>query len=94
MNADFLLDTTGDLQIANGDLVIGDSFWQEVGLLLQSKSGDWKLTPLLGVNLFSAVNDETDQLAIRQKIKEQLKYDGKKLTRLDYNNGKITIEAV
>ena len=90
---DLLLDTNGDLLIKNGDLVIDDSFYQEVGILLKSAPGEFKSYPLFGVDLAAFVNDETQSITLKSKVKEQLKYDGKTLKTFEIKNEKIVIDA-
>ena len=51
MSKDILLDDNNDLKILNGDFDFGDSEMQEVGLILQSTQGEWKMTPTLGPNI-------------------------------------------
>ena len=44
MSKDILLDDNNDLKILNGDFDFGDSEMQEVGQILQSTQGEWKMT--------------------------------------------------
>lgn len=88
MANDFLLDSTGDLAIENNDLLIGDSFTQEVDLVVQSNQGEWKRAPFLGPNLVEKINSGANPREIRQAVKVSLEMDGK-----DYNEIKEYINV-
>ena len=88
--ADILLNTDKDIQIENGDLVIGDSFQQEVGLIVQSNQGEWKNEPLVGSNLIELINSEASESEYKSKIKQALKLDNKELK--SFIDGKIIVE--
>lgn len=82
MANDILLDENGDLAIANGDFVIGESVDQEVAALLQLNKGDLKEHPILGPNLIQLINSNTSELELKQLIKTELKRDGKSYQEL------------
>lgn len=82
MGKDILLDENGDLAIANGDFVIGDSIDQEVAALLQLNKGELKEFPILGPNLIELINSNTSELELKQIIKTELKRDGKSYQEL------------
>jgi len=77
---DILLDNNDDLIIENGDLVIGESTLQEVGIIARLTQGDLKSDPILGPNLFMMINSKASQIEILTKLKLHLARDGK-----DYN---------
>ncbi len=87
---DILLNENRDIQIENGDLVIGDSFQQEVGLIVQSNQGEWKSEPLIGANLIELINSEASESEYKSKIKQALKLDNKELK--SFIDGKIIVE--
>ena len=80
MAKDILLDENLDLSIQNGDLNIGESLTQDVGLILKSNKGEWKQYPLLGCNLVELIRSKANQNEINKRVMLQMKYDGK-----DYN---------
>jgi hypothetical protein len=82
MANDILLDENGDLAIANGDFVIGESLDQEVAAILQINKGDLKEFPILGPNLIQLVNSNTSAIELKQLIKTELKRDGKSYQEL------------
>ena len=82
MANDILLDENGDLVIANGDFVVGDSIDQEVATLLQLNKGELKEFPILGPDLIKLINSNTSEVELRQIIKTELKRDGKSYQEL------------
>jgi hypothetical protein len=72
-----LLDENNDLKIANGDLVIGDTLMQEVGIILQMNQGEFKFDPLLGANLVVNMRGIKNKSKIESLIDTQLTLDGK-----------------
>ena len=82
MANDILLDENGDLAIANGDFVIGESEDQEVAALLQLNKGDLKEFPILGSDLIKLINSNTSEIELKQIIKTELKRDGKSYQEL------------
>lgn len=77
MPNDILLDENNDLFFKNGDLVIGESEMQEVGLILQSNQGDWKDSPLTGSNLTREIRGIENKLKQERNLRIQMKLDGK-----------------
>lgn len=86
---DILLDEIGDLRFENGDLVIGESEMQEVGLILQSNQGEWKNDPVLGPNLVQMNKKNESKFDIEQRTKIHLTRDGK-----DYNRIRRKIKTI
>lgn len=74
---DILLDENDDLLIVNGDFVIGESFDQEVGIILRMCPGELKEDPVLGPQLIRLINSNTSELEIKQLVKLHLARDGK-----------------
>ena len=86
---DILHDTDGDLLFKGGDLVIGDSTLQEVGIILQANPGDVKSDPILGVGLTKYTKSKMPVDFLEATVKTQLKRDGK-----DYNQIKKLIKII
>lgn len=86
------LDINGDLGIANGDFVKGESTLQCMNRLLVSVKGDWRQYPRTGVGLVNFLND--DNLPdLYLEIQEQYKADGLIIDQLQvYNDGRV-VEA-
>lgn len=93
MAKDILLDKTGDLRIENGDFVIGESTQQEVELLLTSKKGSWKESPLVGANIQQYLKQREGQTAALKEAKIQMKADGLRVNKLEINNQIINTDV-
>lgn len=85
MAKDILLDEGNDLQIVNGDFVIGESFMQEVGLILQMNQGELKSDPLIGANLTTKIRGIRNDAKIRRHIETQMELDGKDYEEIKNN---------
>jgi hypothetical protein len=87
MAIDFLLDDGNDLQFSAGDISLGESDLQEVGLIIQSHQGEWKNDPIAGLGLTRFIKSAENRLAIDRLLKIQLMRDDK-----NYNDIKKRIE--
>ena len=87
---DILLDKTGDLDIQNGDIVIGYSDNQHQEHILLANKGDYKQFPELGVGINKMLNDD-DFLPFLIEAKKNFEYDGPKIISLIYENFKYNI---
>ena len=91
---DILLDEDYDIQIADGDFVVGESTQQHQMLLLLSEAGEWKQNPTVGVGLRSYLLDDTTVSDLKSAIAKGFEADGQRITSLkitpDY---KLTIKA-
>jgi len=90
MENDILLDDDNDLMFLNGDFVIGESELQEIKMIMQSVKNDYKQFPELGVNLVEEINSESSLLALKQRIKLNLRADNKQAKGIDIENGTIS----
>lgn len=92
-NIDVLLDDDGDLLLdENKDPIVGDVSIQNQKLLLNTRKGDWKLYPLVGVGAKDFVDDETAAGLLRE-IRQQFTKDGMKVKTIDITNNAINIDA-
>jgi len=82
MAKDILLADDGDLQIANGDFVVGESLDQEVQMILEMAQGELKEDPLLGADLFRMVHSNATEGDLKQRVKLHLARDGKDYDKL------------
>ena len=82
---DLRQDSTGDLYIntTTGDFEIVESDSQHVGDIMQSINGDYKLSPLVGVNFFLYQNSTGKRQEIERIIRTQLKADGYNVTGIE-----------
>jgi hypothetical protein len=70
---DILLNTTtNDLQIVNGDFVVGNSAEQSVSLLLNCFPGNFKEYPTTCVGLLNYIASNSSQSTIAQIIRQAL----------------------
>jgi len=74
---DILLDANDDLDIVNGDFVIGESVLQEVGIILRLNSGELKSDPVLAPNLIQLVNSASNNQEFEERVRLFLKRDNK-----------------
>lgn len=80
-----------DLIIVAGDFKIGDATVQHQQLLLMAGKGDFKLTPLVGVEVVTHLHDHKNTLARDARI--EFINDGMQVSAIDVVNGKIIINA-
>jgi hypothetical protein len=85
-STDILLDESYDLQIANGDFVIGDSEAQHVELLLMATKGDFRQHPYVGVGIRKYINAPGAGNELAREIGIQLELDGYKVGALDVSD--------
>lgn len=76
-NRDFLLGDDGDLQIRNGDIVVGESITQEVALILLTNKGEIRHDPLCGCDLLKMTNARISRSQFERLVRVQLERDGK-----------------
>lgn len=90
---DYLLDpVTNDLQVVNGDLVIGEATLQNQKMLLYAAPGAYKQYPTVGVNIFNFLKDD-NQADMLRAIRQQFAADGMTVEKLAYSNGQFNIVA-
>ena len=89
---DFLIDSTGDLLIQDGDLVIGFSDDQQQEILLVADKGSFKENPQVGVGLQSYLESE-DSADLLAEIRRQFTADGMVIDSLKDSNGQFPINA-
>jgi hypothetical protein len=89
---DILLNTTHDLDIANGDLPIGESTLQNQDLLLMTNKGEWKENPTIAVGAAGFLKDE-EEAGLMAEIKTQFEKDGMKVKQIEITEEKLNIDA-
>lgn len=90
---DILLDKTGDLQIANGDFVLGYSDNTHQEHILIATKGEFKEFPELGVGLSKMLSDD-DYMPFLIDAKKNLEYDGMKINNIKFEeNGNLNIDG-
>jgi hypothetical protein len=90
---DYLLDpVTNDLQVVNGDFVIGDATQQNQKQLLFASPGAYKQYAAVGVDLMNYLKDENSSDLLRA-IRQQFILDGMTVNSLAYVNGRVNVNA-
>lgn len=89
---DILLDESMDIQIASGDLVVGESTRQHQQLLMLTAPGQWKASPLVGVDVRNYMHDESPADMVRE-TKRQLIADGMTVDKCEISQNELIIEA-
>lgn len=74
---DILLDNDDDLLVLDGDLVLGDTLTQDVGIILRLNQGDLKSDPLLGPGLIRMINGSANPIGLQKLVRLHLARDGK-----------------
>jgi hypothetical protein len=86
-----LLDETGDLQIRNGSLVVGEVDGQIIEHVLIAAKGEFKEAPLIGANVRMMLAGTPDPFW-RNNAKEMLKLQHIKVKRLEVTGNEIIVE--
>ena len=79
---DILLDNDNAIKIENGDFVVGESTWQDVGIILEMNQGELKSDPVLGASLVRKMKANASQLEINQTTRLHLARDNKNYSEL------------
>jgi hypothetical protein len=91
MPKDILLDDTLDLQIVNGDFVIGESTEQNQKMLILADKAEFKEYPMRGVGVLRYLEEETpDNLA--REIRQEFTIDGMTVNQIKIAND-LTIQV-
>lgn len=91
---DFLLDDDGDLAVAGGDLVAGDSADQEMRALLLSHKGNWLAAPFVGVGVDDELLNDGNLTGLQQEVIRQFELDGFRDVRLVWGeDGQLQVTA-
>lgn len=91
---DVLLNDSNDLQIENGDFVVGNSDKQNVKLIVDSFKGEFKEFPLIGFGVLNYIKTNISEMKFKRDLKIQLEKDNYKNPNIDLSNGfeKLKIE--
>lgn len=72
-----------DIEIKNGDLVVGDSDSQDVEFIITAKPGQFYQFPTLGVGIVDELNGSISKQALRLKIKNNLEADNRRVNKIE-----------
>jgi hypothetical protein len=91
---DIKLNTTGDLDFKNGDLVIEDATLRHQEHIIIANKGEFKESPEIGVGIVEALNSESPKQVL-SSIKRNFEYDGMYVKTLRFTSeGNIDTDAV
>ena len=91
MAKDILLDENNDLQIVDGDFVIGDNDLQLVKHVLTAFKGEYKNAPTLGVGIAFLKGGQLTQ-RLKREMKLQLESQGLDLKTVELIGDELKIE--
>lgn len=82
---------TGDLQVKDGRLVVGDTTAQVAECVLRAMRGEFKEHPLIGAETLKMLGGAYNPMW-RADAKTMLQACGVSVSRIEVKNGQITIE--
>lgn len=89
---DILLDENMDVQVKDGDFVLGESLEQNQKVIIMAEKGEIKSSPLLGVGVNSFLDDDEPDELLRE-IRKNLRADGQKVSYCGLVNGEIIVKV-
>lgn len=88
---DFLLNDQNEMIVENGDFAVGVADDQNVRNILTATKATYIQHPLVGVGLLDQLSGFIGD-AEKRKIRLNLAADGYRVSKLENNDGKITLE--
>ncbi|RYZ21645.1 MAG: oxidase [Chitinophagaceae bacterium] len=89
---DILLNSNKELDMLNGDFVIGESTGQHQDLLVMTNKGEWKESPLIPVGAIGYLKDD-NAAGLLAEIKTQFEKDGMTVRSIAMNGDNINTDA-
>lgn len=91
---DWIVGATFDMQIKNGDFVMGESTLQNQQFLLLAEKGEYKQHPTTGVGLVNSIEEDKTGAELEADIQSNFEADGMTITKLKVKSfDDIQIEA-
>lgn len=90
---DIAIDETGDLLIVNGDIAIGDADATDIDLLMGSFKGEWKESPLTGIEAVTMLKKRNGIARLKKESKQQLRENGFSNVKIVVQGDDINIDA-
>lgn len=84
-----------ELQIKNGDFLVGDSDQQNVEIIMNSNKGQFYQYPTLGVGIINQLSGPINRISLQKNIRIELESDNYNVTKVDIikdSNGRLGIE--
>ena len=94
MRQDLLLDENFDLQIVDGDLVIGESTRQHQQCILLLEKGENRQFPTIGVGIKNWLLEDFAQGDLVAEIKRNFEADGMTVLGVKFEKGCLVTEAI
>ena len=88
---DILL-TDGDLDIQDGDFVIGPSEEQEIDFIIRSHKGEWRQFPRLGFGIVKWLKSSFRRSDFKQALDTELLQDGFVKNNIQFNPFRVSAE--
>jgi hypothetical protein len=88
---DLLLNEDNDLDIVDGDFVVGDETQQQINSILEAQQGHFKQSPLLGVGIRQMLNGGLKG-ELKRNIQLQLESDGIAISSIKLKDGELKID--
>lgn len=92
MRRDIKYDEHGDINLSTGDIVYTESTAQHQYDLLMAAPGDYKQSPLSGVDSGNDVNDNEPTMFLRS-VRKQMQSDGMNVKRVAWEYGQLVVDA-
>lgn len=90
---DIAVDQSFDLLISGGDLVIELSDERHINAIVLSSPGNYRFAPLTGVDAYAFLNSVGQADVFKRKVQEQLVLDGYRVEDVNFDGGKLNIDA-
>lgn len=89
-----ILINDGDLDIKDGDFVIGPSEEQEIDFIIRSQKGEWRQWPLIGFGVIKWIRSVFRSSAFKQQLDTELRQDGFSEVDIQFGDqGKFRVAA-
>jgi hypothetical protein len=89
---DIILNSDKELDVKDGDFVVGESTLQHQDLLLVTNKGEWKENPLVAVGILGFLKEE-DESGLMGEIKVQFEKDGMEVKEISIDDAKLNVDA-
>lgn len=91
---DWIVDAAFDMQIKNGDFVLGESTLQNQQCILLAEKGEYKQHPTTGVGLVNSIEEDKSGSELAADIQSEFEADGMTIKKLRINDlNDIQIDA-
>jgi glutathione synthase/RimK-type ligase-like ATP-grasp enzyme len=89
---DILTTDTGELLIADGDVVVGDAVVLHQLDIIVAHKGEWKQNPLTGAGIAQFLDDDETEELLRT-VRKELTLDGMTVSKVSIVNEELQVSA-